>query len=191
MRLITPPLDHPGYVAGRWYFPDFVGIASTVAVGAVDIVYFNLVRVFSPILVKGLVCRTGTGGAGSSVKMGVWANSPVSVRALGAPLIADNTGQATTGNSTNVEADTADTWLGRGWYWTGAKFTGTLPTMLAVPGTAPNHAMRAGATTNALLTFVTGVTFADAYSNNLPTLSEGASFSQSTTGNHPLVGFKL
>lgn len=182
--------DHPGYVAGRYYLGDGGGVTTTVVVGAIDTLYFNLLRVMAPITLTGLVCRTGTGGAASSIKMGIWGNSPVSQRPLGAPIAADNTGQATTGSSTNVEA-AISCLLSPGWWWVGSKFTGTLPTMVAFSGTSLNHVMRHGASNASLLIPASGITFADTYSNNMPTLAEGASFTQNTTGNHPLIGFKL
>jgi hypothetical protein len=73
-----------------------------------------------------------TGGAGSAIKVGIRANDTTNGangnKPSGAPLIADNTGVATTANNTTLTLCTGGT-LGPGVYWMGVKATGTLPTM--------------------------------------------------------------
>ena len=183
---------HPGYISGRYYVGNHGSlVTTTVAVGAVDTIYFNLMFLPFAVSIAALLARTGTGGAGSSMKSAVWANSSVSNRPLGAPLIVDNTGQATTGSSTNVEvAVSPSVTLPSGFYWYGTKFTGTLPTMVAMGGTSQAFPVWGGAPANNALIAV-GISFADAFANNMPTFAEGASFTVNTTANQPVLGFKV
>lgn len=179
-------VEHPGYLTSR-YYPTWEGAVTNAAVAAADILLLYPFRVAHTVTVKTLFCRVITGGAGSAVKMGLWANSAVSNRPLGAPLTADNTGQATTGSGTNPEADVADVTLTPGWYWAGSKFTGTLPTMWACQGNNPfTMAVMGSANVSALIQ--TGLSIASPYGDDMPTLSEGASFSMSTVA-MPLLGF--
>ena len=124
--------------------------------------------------------RVATGGAGSSVKVGIWANSTVSGRPVGAPVIADNTGAATTGTG-QIAVTLAATTLQPGWYWIGSKFTGTLPSTVSGSGVL-GWGFHQGGNVSA-----TQISFADTYSNNMPTLAEGASFTASSTGGATLL----
>lgn len=186
-RSISGLFRHPGYVSGRPY-STFPGYSAAAAVGAADTVYLYGFPVFHPVTIASLQMRIVTSGAGSSVKMGVWANSPVSNRPLGAPLIADNTGVATTSNNTTASADVTDTPLQPGWYWVGSKFTGTLPQPVCITSGSLWHAFQMGNAGAALV--VMGLSSSDTYSNNLPTFAEGASFS-SVIGTVPIVGFTV
>lgn len=181
MPLWTPNINHPGYISGNYYntWPHRM-VTAGAAVAAIDIIYFYPFNVQFPITVKTLVIRVVALGAGSSLKSAIWADSPVSHRPLGAPLIVDNTGQTTQANNTNVEADTTDTALGPGWYWAGSKFTGTLPTVITTDTSEGHDFYYHGGTIAAIAR--TGLSFADTYSNNMPTLAEGASFTEVTTG---------
>jgi hypothetical protein len=86
----------------------------------------------------------------------------------------DNTGVATTSSGVDVTLAATGT-LSPGIYWAGSKFTGTLPQTNSI------------AANNTWLTFIAGgatagntlqnaYSFADTYSNNMPTFAEGASF---------------
>ncbi len=167
---------HPGYLAGRGYLM-MEGQPSNAAIAAVDTLYFYPFRVFSTLAFVSARYRVATGGAGSSIKAGIWANSIVSQKPLGAPLFADNTGVATATSTTTVTLVMSGT-LAPGIYWVGVKATGTLPTMRAQADTnnfvsflcgAPNGGADAPHVT-------TGFSIADAYANNLPTIAEGATF---------------
>lgn len=185
--LSAPPQspDHPGYLAGL-YYPTFRGLRAALAVAAVDVIYLYPFRLYAAVTIKTLVLRVTTGGASSAAKQAIWANSVVSMRPLGAPLIADNTGVATTGSATNAEANTTDTFLGPGWYWAGSKYQATLPSMLAVQ--VSNGFC--GAFMGLLSIQSVGLSFADAYANNMPTFAEGASFTEVTTS-VPIIALGL
>ncbi len=176
MPLYTARAVHPGYKATRTYHL-YDGTASS-AVSAVDIIYFVPFMLPRPISFSAGTIRVITGGAGSSVKAGIWANSPVSDYPLGAPLYVDNTGVATTGNNTSPAIA-----LGTGslaantLYWWGAKFTGTLPSILSTGSNVSTYCrLRGGVTANQ-----TASGFADAYANDMPTMAEGASFTTVVT----------
>jgi hypothetical protein len=117
--------------------------------------------------------RSAVGGAGSSAKVGVWANSNLSGRPVGAPLLADNTGAATTGTG-QIALAMAGT-LNPGTYWAGTKITGTGPQL-----TSANQILGYGVPNGNTLSALC-ISFADAYANALPTLAEGASFTMVTT----------
>lgn len=177
---------HPGYLTGR-YYPTWDGAVGSGAVAAADLLYLYPFRVTHTVTVKTLVCRVITGGAGSSVKMGIWANSPTSNRPVGAPLTGDNTGQSTSSSGTNPEANVADVTLAPGWYWAGSKFTGSMPTMWVAQANNPRTMALMGSTSIAAL-IQTGLSVSSTYSSDLPTLAEGATFTMSTAV-MPLIGF--
>ena len=169
---------HPGYIASRTY-ATLPGVTPTgAAVPAIDTIYLYPFPVFSRITLAALRIRVSTGGAGSSAKCAVWANSFTSMRPLGAPLLVDNTGVATTASSADAAFAITGT-LNTGIYWVGTKFTGTLPSTLSVPANNTWVSFMAGlpiaggASQNAY-------SFADTYSNNMPTFAEGASFTALT-----------
>lgn len=181
--LNEPSNRHPGYLTGKFYTLALQGLTGA-AVAAVDTIYLYPFPIYEPgVTVKTLTARVSTGGASSAMKTGIWADSLVSHRPLGAPLIVDNTGVATTATGSNASPDVTDTWLGAGWYWIGTKFRATLPSMFSM-GTGPfwmSHLAGASGL------FVFGLSFADAYANNMPTFAEGASFTEVVASPGPPV----
>jgi hypothetical protein len=185
---------HPGYVSGRWY-PITDGATSNAAVAAINTIYLVPFQIQSPITFTSMLMRVITGGAGSSAKSAIWANSAVSMRPLNVPLLADNAGVATTSSSVNVTLALAGT-LNPGFYWFGSKFTGTLPSVQCVgaSGVAPVHhwgwmGVAAAAATFPTLCF--GLSSADTYSNDIAatSFSEGASFTVVTSAVVPNAAF--
>jgi hypothetical protein len=177
----------PSYVSGK-YYSTWANVTGAAAVPAVDVVYFYPFQVFAPVTMKSLHARVVTAGAGSAVKVGIWANSTVSNLPLGAPIVADNTGQATTSSNSNTTSNIADTLFPPGWYWAGTKFTGTLPTMVSIPTASNFMAATMGVSSIAALA-VCGVSIADAYANDMPTLSEGAAFTVVAVAGAPVISF--
>ena len=177
---------HPGYVVGN-YYSTWEDHPANAAIPAADVLYFYPWRLDHRITIKSFHLRTGTGGAASAVKSGLWADSPVSHRPLGAPLIADNTGVATTGNNTTTSADITDTAVGPGWYWFGSKATGTLPTTFSVPVNHNYMGFYFGTDSTPGPLVVNNYSIADTYADALPTIAEGASFTEVTTGGVPIV----
>lgn len=178
-------LRHPGYVTGQFYSTWF-GPNTTSALAAADVLYLYPFPIFAPVTLTTLFIRVSSGGAGSAVKMGIWGDSPISHRPLGAPLIADNTGAATTGTGT-ITADITDTTLPEGWYWAGLKATGTMPTAWSLPGNNPFFPFWAGSDSNVALVH-SGLSIAATYSSDLPTLAESESFAMATQP-IPIIGF--
>lgn len=189
MPLYADEKRFPGFVSGTVLMP-LAPIPSTgaSAVPAVDKVYLYPFVLFESVLVKQLGGRVVTGGAASSAKQGIWANSLVSNRPLGAPLIAANTGQATTGSGTNISEDTTDAYLGPGWYWAGSKYTGTLPAMQSIAVAAGQFRYFMGSANGPL---DTGLSYDDAYANDMPTIAEGATFATVAASGVPLLSFSI
>lgn len=181
---------HPGHRASAFYstFP-WQTPGSATAVAATDTLYLYPFYMFRPATIVSLHLRIQTGGAGSAIKSGIWANSPVSHRPLGAPLVADNTGQATTASTTTTAADITDTPLAPGWYWAGSKATGTLPVMYSVPTSNLFCSAFMGFGTSTAALVGSGISIASTYADNLPTLAGGASFTNHTGGGIPVLIF--
>lgn len=108
-------------------------LSSSAAPAAIDTIYlfpFMLDFALSPV---SLIVRVGTGGAGSSVKAGIWANNATTMRPTGVPLLANNTGAATTSSNASATLSVSGARLSAGVvYWAGSKYTGTLPTVVGV-----------------------------------------------------------
>ena len=172
-----PDISHPGYVSDRTY-STFDGAIANLAVGAADLIYFYPFRIPRRVTIIGGNAYVVTGGAGSAMKAALYANSPISSRPVGAPLVRDNTGVATATSATRVSLAFGVYTLRPGFYWAGAKWQATLPTMQTI-GTAwqgLNYYMGAP-TANGLN--IAMYTFADAYANAMPVLAEGAAFAAS------------
>ena len=122
--------DHPGYRASTYYATQSGSTSTATAVGAVDTLYLQPIRIMRPVTATSLQVRTQTGGAASAVKLAVWRN--LSGGAIGLPILGSNTGAATTASTTTIPVAVTSTVLLPGWYWAGAVFTGTLPTMICL-----------------------------------------------------------
>jgi len=174
MPLFSPyKTAHPGYLASRVYTTFSGSPITSAAISAVDIIYMYPFILPRPITFTKGIMRVQTAGAGSSVKAGIYASSPVSVYPLGAPLYKDDTGVATTASTSDVDiALGAGTLRADTLYWAGAKFTGTLPILWTA-----YLASKMMELCGALTTTPVGVLgYASAYASAMPTISEGASF---------------
>jgi hypothetical protein len=171
------PRQHPGYIAGRIYpTSGAASLQTATAPSAIDIIYFYPWVPPANITFTGGKMRVQTLGAGSSVKAGIWANSPVSMRPLGAPLFADNTGVTTQANTTDVTLAIGAGTLSAGvTYWFGSKYTGTLPVMLGFDAKTINAQFIVGLPSASAINS-TFLGFADTYSNAMPTIAEAATF---------------
>jgi hypothetical protein len=132
----------------------------------------------------GNLCVTA-GGAGSSVKTAIWANSTISNRPIGPPLFVDNTGVATTANA-SVTVAIGPGSLPPGLYWIGTKCTGTPPTVISGNNSSFLRSLVPARTSGATNDFE----FVDTYSNNAPTFAEGATFNE-TRDAVPLIDLIL
>jgi hypothetical protein len=175
--------SHPGYIASRRY-PLTLGSGSQ-ALAAIDTIYCFCFMLGAPLSFTAFSAYVSTGGAASSMKMGIWADSPVSHRPLGAPLFKDDTGVATATSTTTVDFSTGAGALAPfTHYWAGSKFTGTLPAMFCQAVSTNFSAMQSGiASAN---NNTASLAFADAFANAMPTFAEAAGFSPSGA-NVPLI----
>ena len=174
---------HPGFVSGRRY-PLIKAPHVGTAIAAIDTIYWLPFVLPADMNISKLSVQSTAGGAGSSVKMGIWANSLISMRPLGAPLAADNTGAATTGTG-SIDSAALSILLEKDvLYWAGIKTTGTPASIHAVVNLASSEqALLFGTKTNNVNN---SFSFADTYSNALPTLAEGASFTDLATDVTPV-----
>lgn len=168
---------HPGYIAGQTYSTWEGSIANT-AVAVADTIYFYPFRLREPLTIVNGNAYVVTGGAGSAMKAAIYANSPISMRPVGAPLVKDDTGVATATSATRVSLAFGAYTFVPGWYWAGGKWQATLPTMQTIAAGAQFLEFFMGVpAANALN--IAMMTYAHAYATAFPTLAEGASFSPS------------
>lgn len=171
MPLYKADISHPGYLTGSYFYTTWPGQYANTAIAAIDVIYFYMFQLFKPITFTGGRINVSTGGAGSSIKGGIYADSPVSHRPLGAPLFVDNTGVSTASSSTTVTLAIGSGTLGSGFYWIGCKATGTLPTVTSTVGSNLNVPFMSGTKTQV---YNSSLTYSDTYSNNMPTIAEGS-----------------
>lgn len=148
-------------------------LTSSTAIAAIDTIYFYpYLCPVTTTFINGRIYVV-TGGAGSSLKAGIWANSTVSNRPLGAPLYKDDTGVASTSSSTDAVIALGSGTLTIGvLYWIGVKTTGTPPTVYGNPTTSQLLNTLAGGTAS----WHSSLAYADTYSNAMPTIAESAVF---------------
>jgi hypothetical protein len=156
-----------------------------------------------PVSVQKIGTRVVTGQVGGALKAGIWRCGPAGSgsatgKPYGAPLIADNVGQAATATADAIYTLPTAVVLPAGLYWYGVKCTATTTRpSVAVALTAQNgSATQAmlGASTLAAATNATtrGLTFAQAYATDMPTFAASDAFSLSGSGvNHPLGAFQV
>lgn len=168
--------------------PVFVGTVGTVAIGAADTLILSPLVLPRGMRCKGLVYRCVTGGAGSSIKAGIWAAEIVSGawRPGGLPLRSNNTGGATTANNVDVQLDFASpVWLQPGRvYFAGIRATGTLPSMLANnSGNTYALTILGGTARTANKQGVSAVIGSETYATDIATSNcTGATFAEITAG---------
>jgi hypothetical protein len=175
------PAAHPGYIAGLTYqLP--TSLSNAGAPAAVDTVYLWLWMPGAAGIAKSFGVRVAALGAGSAVKVGLWANNPATMRPTSTPVRSNNTGAATTGASTTVLLTVSDWAITPGVpMWLGAKFTGTLPTVMLVnTGLGEGVRLFGGALiANTAAGAGAGLSAPDAYANDIGALSlTSASFTQ-------------
>lgn len=179
MPMYRPALNwHPGAIAGKRYpvAPD--SGATTAAFALADQVYLAPFILGASITPVSLGLMVTAGGAGSSFKIGVWNNNRATMRPTGLPFMSSNADSSTAGTG-SVQATVTGVPLAPGvLYWIGAKFTGTLPTLLMILNTSVYNAslMGEGVGTNATNS-IQGFRAADTYANNIAALDlTGAGF---------------
>jgi hypothetical protein len=175
--MATPAIKHPGYRNSGMYSTMQSVANNAASVTAVDVIYFYPWLLDHRIRVASWQGRVVTGGAASAVKYAVYRNTPNRsvARPYGYPILADNTGVATTANNTTIAPALGICVIDPGIYWIGAKATGTLPTMFCYPTNNQFAASLAGFASGTAMTATT-ISYADAYANTFPVLPEGTAF---------------
>jgi phosphoribosylcarboxyaminoimidazole (NCAIR) mutase len=182
------PARHPGYVPGRYYMTSEGSTTAGTAVPAADTLYAYPFVLRDYATLKKLAIRVATGGAGSAVKMALYANSRVLGLPVGVPLAADNTGKATTSNSTTVEA-AFDVPLVPGVYWCAQKYTGTLPSCVSMPTGSANMDAMIGRTSIGSNGALLALSLAATYADDMPSLEGNEAWSEVTVAGVPILRF--
>jgi hypothetical protein len=187
------PTAHPGFVAGLTYLLSPTMASAAGAVGAIDLVYLWMWQPPAAGVAKSFGVRVATGGAGSSMKIGIWANNPATMRATGVPLRANNTGTVTTANSTTALLTVADWTIAPGVpVWIGAKFTGTLPSIVLTGNLGGEGARLYGTgAANTAGAHAVGFTAPDTYSNNISALDLTSATFTAVTGTAGVPAFYM
>lgn len=169
MSSLTGFRTHPGYISGGVYA--LSRQVAPLAIAAVDTVYLLPFMVDTHVVPASFGPRVTTGGAGSSVKIAVWANNPATMRPTGLPIMSNNTGAATTSAAATPLTVTGVTLIPGLLYWHGIKATGTLPTVQAVGVGSAEQSRFMGITLGTTATNpVVGLSVADAYANDIAAL---------------------
>ena len=184
--------EHDGYVSGTSYATAPDGqVLTTAAVAAADTLYGYLWFNPAPVTVSALLARCATGGAGSAMKAAVWRYA--NRRAQGVPVLAFNTGVATT--ATADLTMTVSGVLPAGWLLLASKFTGTLPSMAMVPAGQRTARLHGGTVSNAVqISNAVTLSASDAYANDIAATDLSAvtlTLIASATALPPHIGFTV
>lgn len=170
---------HPGYRANTWYATLGTTRETATAVPAADQLYLYPFRLWRRMTIYQLGVRCITGGAGSAVKLGIW--DSVAGRPQGAPMLANNTGAATTAAG-EINLGVTETLIDAGAYWAGQLYTGTLPTMLAIANTTLVVEPMIGRSALTSSLGISALSLAETYAGNLPTIVGGDTLNEVSTG---------
>lgn len=182
-------LNHPGYRANTFYATAPVDREIGTAVPAADQLYLYPFRLLRRANINALGVRLIAGGAGSAVKLGLWDSS--GGRPSGAPILADNTGGATTAAAVGeVSRPVTLTLVEAGLYWIGQLYTGTMPTLLSVLNTSLTMDPLIGRASLNNNLGVCALSLAETYAGNLPTIASGDTLNEVTTTGIAHVWFK-
>ena len=181
---------HDGYVSGTSYAtaPDGPVLGSQ-PVTAADVLYGYLWFNPYPVTISALLARCTTAGAGSAMKTAVWRYA--NRRAQGVPILAFNTGVATT--ATADLTMTVSGVLPAGWLFIASKFTGTLPTMVCVSAQQRHSRLHGGTVGNVVLPSAeTTLSASDAYANDIAATDLSAvTLTVTSTVTAPHIGFTV
>lgn len=147
-------LVHPGYVAGRWYWPFVVAQTNNpIAIGAATL---RMAPIFVPqrITVSDLFTRLGVASAGGNIQLGIYAMDASTHLATGNVLA--STGNISTTTATVVSAALGSSYqFAPGWYWIGVMADNGTVTVQANAGAIVRAGAMIGSTTLANVSSVT------------------------------------
>jgi hypothetical protein len=179
-----------GYASARWYSGLTSAQGNAAAVPAVDTMYAHPMLIRERVAVSTLGIRVAaTAGTGSAVKMAVYAANRAG-RPVGAPVLSNNSGAATTTINADVPLAVSGI-LQPGAYFGVTRHTGSpLPQCIAVAGT--DHVVESLLGRAALNSSITlsGLSLASTYSAAWPTLTGAESWTEvNGTVGVPLLRF--
>jgi hypothetical protein len=168
------------HISGLTYPIDDIVHVTNIAVTAPDVLFLNVFELHERVLLSALVQRIFTGGTGSAVKQAIWADA--GGRPIGAPLVQDAVGVATTASNAQAVGPVAGG-IGPGRLWYGAKHTGSvLPFALSIGSTYHGQARRIGRAGILANNTMTALSIASAYAAAMPTFAGGEAFGEHVTG---------
>lgn len=107
--------EHPGYVAGRWYFPQ---ISATIANGAavgLNTIIFTPVFILKPVTVDALAAYVPAAASGVNCQLALYANNPATVSPTGNALC--QTASLSLGTAGNIVGTVTPVLVAPGMYW--------------------------------------------------------------------------
>jgi hypothetical protein len=179
---------HPGYVSGRYYAGYTETTATTSALPAIDTIYFHPVLILTPVSFDRVKVNCVTGVATARLKHGLWNMDPTTMKPIGAPIYADNTG-LDCGTSSTTPEFTIAVGLAPGMYWWGSK-SGHTPTLQSAANSHGVMSWDFGRSSGASTTHMCGLSMAHAMATDMPTLTGAESIIDYATAGVPLPWFR-
>lgn len=188
-----PTPQRPGLISGVSYALCRTIAASTVAAHGPDKLCLYPFVVDRPFTATLLNSRVVTAGAGSSMKVAIWA-SDANGLPTGLPIVADNTGLScsTSGQTRNNPLPAA--FLSAGWYWVGHILTGAMPIFSHMNVGSVEMAFLLGstATVNSVSSPVLALTLDQPYANDIAATNlTGASYGRITNVGIPVFSLSV
>lgn len=177
----TPDAAHPGYITGR-YYPIFGGNTSTNNIAANIIYMMPFIPEFD-ISVQDMAVWLVVGTGATGAKGAIYANKysgTGKARAFGAPLSADNTGQATTATGAKVTFPVTAALKKGIAYWCGMKVDSGTPTYTCAGTTSLNGARFIGKS-DVTSSNMVAVTTPHAYATDWPTFNGSETWADANT----------
>jgi hypothetical protein len=159
----------------------------------VDTLYAWRWRVKRDLVLTDIGSRTITGGAGSALKMGLWADNPATLRPIGTPLTANNTGVATTANNTTVPVPVGPRVMRWGEHaWICAVWSATAPSVVSANNVVIDGLEAMGLALGSTIgAHPTGISTPFTFTNDITALDlTAASWSNVLTTNMPVLMFE-
>lgn len=190
---VAPTIVHPGYVAGRYYWPAGPGNINVGAAIGSNTIRLALIYIPQKITISELFQRITTASAGGNIQLGIYAADASTLLPSGLPLM--TTGSISTTSAVAVNASVTSAQLAAGWYWAAvmadnatvqvAGFTTSLVRGSSWLGSATLASVTSAATATNIAYQLTGGTF-----GTWPNLTSSPP-SETTTGAEAPVGFKV
>lgn len=154
------------YPSGTFTWMHDGSTSSSLAMSAVDVLYFYPVTITDARGASSIFAGVATGGAGSSLKNALWRRDAVTGKPTGLPILGQNVGLDT--SSSGVKAQAITTVIPPpGQYWGASKVTGTQPTMICASSADANPRVSFTTAVGTAGFMPTGFSTPDAFANDI------------------------